>query len=388
MSADTVTIRTESRTRRFRRVKVVLAFLIAGQVANIIIATGFALKAESARITDLNETSSQNGFEIQLVMEATLLGSHWLRFYRSRYPAWHPMQATGPPDTPGWGDIYSAWASETQDDQDEWLQLEYETPIATVAITIHETYAPGAVRRVDGITEDEQVIELWAGIDPTPATNRIGVSRIDVAPPAPLKGVRLHLASPQVRDWNEIDAVGLVDADGEEHWATGATASTTFANLGSQFSQRNPDEMLPFQSHFDHPRLPYASGERNYEHIVQVEFGWPWPALGVEYDLADQSVGGTSTTLGVRGGIPTGRSLPQSAIAPGLEEMLPWLPRWPGLVVNMVFYGVVLSMPFLIAGLVSKYRRRRLGLCLACGYDLRGTAHELCPECGAEVRLQ
>jgi hypothetical protein len=27
----------------------------------------------------------------------------------------------------------------------------------------------------------------------------------------------------------------------------------------------------------------------------------------------------------------------------------------------------------------------RLGLCLACGYDLRGAAHERCPECGVAI---
>jgi len=29
-------------------------------------------------------------------------------------------------------------------------------------------------------------------------------------------------------------------------------------------------------------------------------------------------------------------------------------------------------------------RRRRPGLCIKCGYDLRGADHKVCPECGAE----
>src|SRR5688572_23368792 len=35
---------------------------------------------------------------------------------------WGPEQATGKPDTPWNGDIKTAWASETQDDEDEWLE--------------------------------------------------------------------------------------------------------------------------------------------------------------------------------------------------------------------------------------------------------------------------
>src|SRR5205823_2443181 len=37
---------------------------------------------------------------------------------------WGPEQATGPPDTEMAGDIVTAWASRTPDEQDEWLLLE------------------------------------------------------------------------------------------------------------------------------------------------------------------------------------------------------------------------------------------------------------------------
>jgi hypothetical protein len=36
---------------------------------------------------------------------------------------WASAQATGPPNTPGFGDIQSAWASATPDATDEWLEL-------------------------------------------------------------------------------------------------------------------------------------------------------------------------------------------------------------------------------------------------------------------------
>lgn len=374
------------RIRRWHMVKIVLAFLIAGEIANLIIAVFFALSTKYIKSNYSNQATSESVWEIRQVVEVRRFGSRWVLSYRSRYPAWHPMQATGPPDTPVWGDIYSAWASLNPDDQEEWLQLEYEMPIEAVAITIYETYAPGALSRVEGITEDDRKIEIWRGIDPTPPTSSIGVSRIAVNPPAPLKSVRLHLASPQIPNWNEIDAVGLVDADGREHWAVRATASTTYASLSGSSSQGNPDEVLPSWSDLDHPRLPYLSGQRNYEHIVQVAFGWPLPTLAVEYELADIALGGTSAIFQVNGGFPTGRSLRKSAVAPGLAEMIPYLPLWSGLVVNMVFYAILLPTPFLVARFAIRFRRRLLGLCITCGYDLRGLDHEACPECGTGVR--
>jgi hypothetical protein len=51
--------------------------------------------------------------------------------------------------------------------------------------------------------------------------------------------------------------------------------------------------------------------------------------------------------------------------------------------VGLVVIGIVL------ANLVHTRRRRmlRFGRCPACGYDLSGTDHERCPECGAERNL-
>jgi hypothetical protein len=42
--------------------------------------------------------------------------------------------------------------------------------------------------------------------------------------------IRIHLDSPAVAGWNEIDAVGLLDAEGTVHWAVQATASSTYAD--------------------------------------------------------------------------------------------------------------------------------------------------------------
>jgi hypothetical protein len=71
---------------------------------------------------------------------------------------------------------------------------------------------------------------------------------------------------------------------------------------------------------------------------------------------------------------------------------LPLRPIWPGFAINTIFYAAVLWIVFAIPGGVKRFRRRRRGHCIHCGYDLRGQPppeagqSTKCPECG-KVRL-
>lgn len=142
---------------------------------------------------------------------------------------WSPEQATGPPDTPGAGDIVTAWASATPDGQDEWLLLEYTEPVVPTAVLVHETFNPGALVRVTAFRLDGQEVEVWQGRDPTPVGAGRGVSEIKFKAGFKINRVRIHLASTRVPGWNEIDAVGLRDTEGKVHWARTAEASSTFS---------------------------------------------------------------------------------------------------------------------------------------------------------------
>jgi hypothetical protein len=147
---------------------------------------------------------------------------------------WGPEQAAGAPDTwPRSGDLTTAWASRTPDGQPEWLELTYDAPTRPVAVSVYETYNPGAVNRVTGFDANGQEVELWAGSDPTPAGKDKGVSVIAVHPEFGLTRIRVYVDSPKVPGWNEIDAVGLLDDKGVTHWATAATASSTYADVSS-----------------------------------------------------------------------------------------------------------------------------------------------------------
>ncbi len=142
---------------------------------------------------------------------------------------WGPEQATGEPDTNQAGDIPTAWASASQDGQDEWLMLEYERPVVPTAVLIYETFNPGSLVRLTAFKLDGEEVELWKGTDPTPPDSALGVSEIPVRVSFPVARVRLYIDSVNIPGWNEIDAVGLRDRAKRAHWAVAAEGSTTYA---------------------------------------------------------------------------------------------------------------------------------------------------------------
>lgn len=141
---------------------------------------------------------------------------------------WGPEQACGAPDTRQAGDRKTAWASATADGQDEWLELTFPEPVRPIAVLVYENLNPGALIQVSAQGEGGRSAVLWSGKDPTDRSAEKGVSLVPVSPAFDLNRIRLHLASKSVPGWNEIDAVGLLDADGRTHWAATAIASSTY----------------------------------------------------------------------------------------------------------------------------------------------------------------
>ncbi len=143
---------------------------------------------------------------------------------------WGPEQATGEPDTPSAGDHQSAWASLTPDGGNEWLLLEFPEAVAPSGVRVHESYNPGAVTQVSVFLSDGREEFVWSGADPTPPGGGQGVSWIPFGIKGKTRRVKLHLNSAGVPGWNEIDAVGLVDAAGRLQWSSAASASSTYAS--------------------------------------------------------------------------------------------------------------------------------------------------------------
>ncbi len=70
----------------------------------------------------------------------------------------------------------------------------------------------------------------------------------------------------------------------------------------------------------------------------------------------------------------------------GCLDFLPSSYAWPGFAINTLFYAVILWMLFAAPFALRRWRRVKRGLCPACGYDLRGSSADVCPECGKPVK--
>ena len=136
----------------------------------------------------------------------------------------------GEPDTFEAGDIASAWASLSPDDQEEWLDLRYEAPVSPAAVLVHETFNPGALAKVAAFRPDGTEVTVWTGKDPLEPGSGRGVAIVPFRTEFKTDRIRIYLDSKGVAGWNEIDAVGLVDEFGKTQWATSVTASTTYAS--------------------------------------------------------------------------------------------------------------------------------------------------------------
>ena len=81
------------------------------------------------------------------------------------------------------------------------------------------------------------------------------------------------------------------------------------------------------------------------------------------------------------GGIAT--SFPSERPSWGVR-ILPLRPIASGFLYNTIFYAVPLWV--LVTGpfALRRFIRTKRGLCVKCGYDLKGAEHEVCPECGTE----
>ncbi|MEM7315094.1 MAG: hypothetical protein AAF497_18265 [Planctomycetota bacterium] len=145
-------------------------------------------------------------------------------------PSWGTCQAEGPPDTPGSGDIATAWASKTQDGQKEWLIADYGTPLTAQTIEVHETYNPGAVEKITGIDGLGMETILWQGVDPAPPGAGRSVSKFPIRTKKQFQKFKVYLDSPAVAGWNEIDAIGVKTTKGSKKWARKVTSSSSYGD--------------------------------------------------------------------------------------------------------------------------------------------------------------
>lgn len=111
--------------------------------------------------------------------------------------------------------------------------------------------------------------------------------------------------------------------------------------------------------------------------LVEYERGWPVRAMWCYYRSTR-----SSATSSWHGGIAFRETTVATGWYGGSMDVLPILPIWSGLIVNTAVYGGAWWLVLIGPRRARRWRRRRRGWCVACGYDLEGQVVGGCPECG------
>jgi len=340
-----------------RLLKASLLLWLLGIALSVAIAIALAVWAHPDGGTTESMQAAQ-GEEAQTITLQRSVGTTRLTFARQFGAAWSPMQAAGAPNTHGLGDIPTAWASLSPDEQREWLELDYAERIHPKSVVVFESNSPGALTRLTAFGGDGIEIELWSGDDPsTPNSEGVSVATISVSKYVVTSRIRLYLDSPKVRGWNEIDAVGLIDEMGQTHWACGAHASSTYAQSppASTYTFAQLRKFTPAWFKLPTPARDNEVPEP-WNGIVDAR-GWPMLALWADGKLD----------------------------AP-LQATKLHHPIWAGLLIDGAFWAVPLALLYLATFSLRRFivesRRLRRGCCMKCGYDLRWEIARGCPECG------
>ncbi len=145
---------------------------------------------------------------------------------------------------------------------------------------------------------------------------------------------------------------------------------------GRQWVNGKQPRHLPYRIHF----------------LLLIDAGWPVRGMtAANYKLFEQRGSPPAwaeiqdKTIGARKISESATALNPDYLFLSKEEipiLLPLCPAWPGFAVNTVFYAAILWLVIPGPFALRRFLRRKRGLCVACGYDLRHADHEACPECG------
>ncbi len=118
-----------------------------------------------------------------------------------------------------------------------------------------------------------------------------------------------------------------------------------------------------------------ARGDRQ-EYLILDARGWPVSCLYSEANWTKRTI--------VRGW-PLAASRQSGNRWGSANLAIPLHPIWPGFAINTIFYAAIMWLVTLGPFAMRRVIRHKRGLCIKCGYDLRGssTGEGCCPECGA-----
>jgi hypothetical protein len=133
-------------------------------------------------------------------------------------------------------------------------------------------------------------------------------------------------------------------------------------------------EARPFHGAYPPIKWSTPSGSRRIFQRWEVAYGWPFRAVWYQGAfLADMSehVAGASIVS-------------SSGPGPYADDLrvVPYLPIWPGLLLNTLFYATLWSILLFAPRAIRRHLRTKHHRCPTCKYDLRNLPTAICPECG------
>jgi hypothetical protein len=112
------------------------------------------------------------------------------------------------------------------------LVVDFPKEVEVAQVRVRETLGPGTIFMVSAILADGSEKILWHGTEP--AAEAPVEMEFNPSSKVRSRRIRIQLDTSVVKGWNEIDAVELVGTDGTRQWASGAWASSTYADRGSK----------------------------------------------------------------------------------------------------------------------------------------------------------
>ena len=188
-------------------------------------------------------------------------------------------------------------------------------------------------------------------------------------------------------------AISFVTASDDPRWGVGFRETLGRSHLISSSNVSHVESDVPIASvHWSRVTQPAPKRTIRDPNVRRVEFaaGWPFRALlcwrdieAIPGGIDGQGIPQTHTfnDLGIAWGIDT-RSAPRDMWGDHGDGILPLRPIWIGFVLNTLLFALLWWAATRSIRRLRRWDRTRRRLCEACAYDLSGTAHERCPECG------